>query len=208
MYKSRKNSKDHGILIALIFLLLVTPKFHNEAYPESTLPGKPTLISEYSDYTNLSIDQILATDDTVYVLYDDHRGIIQAFNSDGSYLYTVTFFKHANGAFRMAVHDEILYVKDCVSNIYSLKDGDLIAFYERDAAPQWIHQLDYSESSHDYQIRLGSVWCVADGGEYCMIERPVLSALYQNNLLFLLALTTVIIIGFLKTCRLYKASKA
>ena len=204
MYKFRKHIMRYAILLVLLFAILIVPNFHNETYPEAILCGTPVFTTEYSDFAKLSIDQILNADDIVYVLYDDHRGIIQAFDSNGTYLYTIAFFKHPNGAFRMAVHDGILYVKDCRSNIYSLKDRYLLAFHENDSAPMWMHQLDYQASASDYRIRRGSVWRIVDGVESCFIARPASSALYQNNLLFYAALIVVIVIGYLKASRQHK----
>lgn len=201
MYKFRNHIRSYAILLVLFFAILAVLNFHNEIYPEAILCGTPVFATEYSDFARLSIDQILTADDTVYVLYDDHRGIIQAFDSNSTYLYTIAFFKHANGAFRMAAHDGILYVKDCRSNIYLLKDRSLLAFYEKDLAPMWMHQLDYQTSASNYRIRCGSVWRIVDGVESCFIARPTSSVLYQNNLLFYTALIAVIVIGFLKNSK-------
>ena len=89
----------------------------------------------------------------------------KAFDENGMYQYTASFYKHTNGVFGMAVHDGILYVRDCIHNIYSLKDGILIEFYERDAVPVWMQQLDFQASSPDFQVRFGSVWYVTAENE-------------------------------------------
>ena len=209
MYKRRK---PYEILAILLILLIFIPlsNANDGHYPTAMIVGKPLITTAYSDYAKLSVDQILAVDETIYILYDEHKGIIQVFDKNGMYQYTTSFYKHTNGAFGMAVHDGILYVRDCIHNIYSLKDGILIEFYERDAVPVWMQQLDFQASSPDFRVRLGSVWYVTAENEYCFIRRPLLAALYQNNLLFFLAVTLIVMIGIYKGCRLHfsKSHKA
>lgn len=191
------------MLLAGLFALLTIANVHEEVYPQAQISGIPLIITEYSDLTKLSIDQILTTHDTVFVLYDEHRGIVQAFDKAGTYRYTASFFKHANGTFRMAVQDGQLYVRDCIHNIYVLQDGALIEFYERDLVPEWICQLDYQLSSPNYRVRMGSVWDVADADAHCFIRRSIVSTLYQNNFIFFLAISAIVIAGLLKCRRIH-----
>jgi hypothetical protein len=100
-----------------------------------------------------------------------------------------------NGAFSMAVYEGALYVRDSVHNIYILRNGELDDFINREEVPEWIDMLDFTASAENYRVRFGSVWYLTNENQYCVIQRPIQAALYQNNLLFLLSIILVLMIG-------------
>ena len=194
MHNESNLAKRTGILLA--FLLVFAFSFtHLQEYPQAITCGIPVISTEYFDYVKLSIDQILDGNDNIYVLLDEHRGIVQVFDLSGEFQYTASFYDHMNGAFSIAVYKGDLYVRDSVHNIYILRDGKLFDFFEREAIPEWIRQIDFNASSVNYQERLGSIWCVSDEQEYCVVQRPLQAAFYQNNLYFMCAIIVVLIMA-------------
>lgn len=194
MHTDSNIAKHAGILLA--FLLVFAVSFtHSQEYPQAITCGIPVITTEYSDYTKLSIDQILDGNDNIYVLLDEHRGIVQVFDLGGEFQYTASFYDHMNGAFSIAVCEDELYVRDSVHNIYILRDGELLHFFEREAIPEWIRQIDFSTSSVYYRERLGSIWYVSDDQEFCVVQRPLHAAFFQNNLFFICSIIVFLIMA-------------
>lgn len=91
MHTDSNIAKHAGILLA--FLLVFAVSFtHSQEYPQAITCGIPVITTEYSDYTKLSIDQILDGNDNIYVLLDEHRGIVQVFDLGGEFQYTASFY--------------------------------------------------------------------------------------------------------------------
>ena len=151
MHNKRIFAKYAGIL--LVFLLVFASDFTyvQEQYPKAITCGIPEISTEYSDYTKLSIDQIIDENNNIYVLFDENRGIIQVFDISGEFQYTAAFYDHMNGAFSIAVYKGDLFVRDSVHNIYILRDGKLCDFFERETVPEWISSMDFNASS-------GTIW--------------------------------------------------
>lgn len=182
-------------VIILLGILDMLSIMSDDKYPIAEVCGVPVISTTYSDYPKLSVDQILVDGDDLYVLYGEHKGIIQVFDTNGAYQYTVALYDHLNGAFAMAVLEGTLYVRDSVYNVYVLRDGEFEEFIERDNATALMDALNFNLSSDEHQVRLGSIWCISDNQEYCVVQRPIYTVLYQDNLLFLVAIIVVLLIA-------------
>lgn len=203
----KSRSEKRVILIVLLFLLVIcafSSNVDDEEFPSAKICGIPVIWSEYSDLTKHSIDQILSDEENIYVLYGENEGILQVFDTQGVYQYSASFYDHLNGAFSLALREGTLYVRDSVHNVYIFHDGKFDNFLERDEASSLLDNLNFSMESENYQIRFGSIWYVSDMQEYCVVQRPVRTVFYQNNLYFLIAIVFVLLLGLVrkKSCSL------
>lgn len=198
MHKKQKSIAIAAILFAGLLVFAFDAVTSDYEYPIATICGVPTISTVEFVPTKLSVDQILADDSNLYILFGEHKGIIQVFDTNGTYQYTASFYDHMNGAFSMAVYEGALYVRDSVHNIYILRNGVLIDFINREEVPEWIDMLDFTASAENYQVRFGSVWYIANGAQHCVIQRPIYAALYQNDRIFLLSIIFVLMIGVWK----------
>lgn len=144
---------------------------------------------------NDSIDQIISDDRYVYVLYGGNSGNVQVFGMDGSYQYSAYFYGHLNGAFSIAVENGVLYVKDCQHNLYQLRNGEFISFTERTEAEELRKQIDFSQQSDHFRVKLGSVYRI-DGDQEAFIKRPFVSALQQDGVWWVANVFIVALIGY------------
>jgi hypothetical protein len=90
-----------------------------------------------------------------------------------------------NGAFKMAVKDTVLYIEDYHADIYVFKDGEFIDFLRDDAADAIKEKIPYStfeKNTKGYEIRSGSVWRIDGETQTCIVNRPVKTGIYQNNM--------------------------
>lgn len=189
------------IFLSLILLLTLT-MLSNENLSEqdnvSRILGKPTISFQYSDISSSSIDQIVSDNRFLYILYGEHDGNVQVFDLNGNYQYSAYFYTHLNGSFKIAAHNDMLYVRDKRRNVYCIKDGECVEFLAEADAHYYLNLLDFNAHSNNYQVRLGSVWKLSESGDTCIIQRPWYSLLYQNNLLFLLSIALVAVMGIIK----------
>lgn len=158
--------------------------------------GIPNISYTYSALEYCSIDQIVETDSEIYILYGENKGNVQVFDQNGNYKYSLYFKKHLNGVFRIAAHDTTLYVRDDAYNVYVFLNGAFQKFYRRENAIDILDSIDFNNHASDYAVRFGSVWRVDENEQTCIIKRPLLSMLYQNNLMFYISLFFASAVGF------------
>lgn len=179
------------ILLTVIVLLRVAhfDSIRAKGTPEPLL-GKPTEHSVPLATYQSSIDQIAESSESIYVLYDDTRGIVQVYDLEGNFQKALTFHCHMNGVFRIAVVDNNLLVRDKYGNIYSFCDDAFASFWERGDVPFVLETVDFEAQSKKYEVRFGSIW-EANEGNICVIQRPLYACFFQKNV------RTIIFIGFM-----------
>lgn len=188
--------KANWIKIVAILLLCVIILFalYDNAKNSSTFPspayGIPVVSNSEIDTSRSSIDQIASSETQLFILYDESQGIVKTYDLHGNYQQTLLFYAHQNGAFRIAVVEDVLYVRDKYSNVYIFGNNSFSAFKEREDALQILEDIDFERQSHRFEVRAGSVWDGKDN--VCIIERPAYSSFYQNNFDFIVSIFVVI----------------
>lgn len=188
-------------LIAVLLVPLLTVQIigmisvDDSPAAESRTLGIPNISREYSPLVKYSIDQIVTTEEYVYILYGEHDGNVQVFDRNGIYQYSAYFFAHINGVFRIAAKGDLLYVCDNQYNVYVMQNGELKEFIHNYCAVELLETIDFYASSTEYVVRMGSVWRIADKMETCIIERPFPAVLYQNSFMFFANLLLVLLVG-------------
>ena len=175
------------ILIILIFYvafgMLFNPNDDTKGMPDA-IWGQPVKFEDDSAMTNSGIEQVVADAQRVYVLYTSSKGVVQVYDYDGNYLHSIRLYTHLNGAFEMAVNDNVLYIEDYHADIYVFEDGEFVEFLKDDTADAIREAIPYSKfqnNTEGYEIRKGSVWHVDGQTHTCIVNRPARTAIYQNN---------------------------
>ena len=201
---NRRTQKLQTILPLILIALLAGIML---CYPATTVKqvqrqlGHPVVTTEYAAMETYSIDQIVETGDSICVLYGSHSSNVQVFDSHGGYRFSAYFATHTNGAFSLAASQDKLYVQDERRNVYVFENGEFRSFLTEAEAEQVIGAVDFTESSERYFVRLGSVWERDGDRETCVIRRPLISALYQNNLSFYLMIALIALYGAVRHIR-------
>lgn len=172
---------------------------NNDVSPENMprTEGIPNISYTYSDLEKCSIDQIVETDGEIIILYGEHKGNVQVFDKNGNHKYSLYLQKHLTGAFRIAAGDSGFYVQDDDHNVYVFNNGIFVGFYRSDTAMSIIDSISFNDYSPNYVVRYGSVWRVDGDNRICIINRPRIAMLYQNDLSFYLSLVFVVAFGIL-----------
>lgn len=169
-----------GVALSLIF----RPDDDTKGLPNA-IWGKPVLFEDDSVMPNSGIEQVVSDGQRVYVLYTSRNGVVQVYDYSGIYLYSLRLYAHMNGAFKMAVKDNLLYIEDYHGDMYVFKDGEFTEFLRNDAADAIREEISYStfeKNTEGYEVRSGSVWRIDGDTQTCIVNRPAQTGIYQNNM--------------------------
>lgn len=177
------------LVIIIIFFSLQDELFLPKEL-HAKIEGKPIVTVQTSERLYMEIRQMVNDDATLYILYGEH-GVIQAYDFDGNYLYTISMYNHRNGGFDMAVEGNTLYVFDKSNNLYAFCNGEFVQFWSNDSeAVKYVRdRVGYSMASDDFEVRISSVWDVSSDEARCIIKRPAWLVIYQyTNVSFVFVL--------------------
>ena len=159
--------------------------------------GEPVITVRDSDFLCTGISQVAADGENLYVLFGRY-GVVQVYDRDGAYRYTISVCDHANGRTEIAAVRNRLYICDKRSNLYVFENGELTRYLDRSESYETRRSLPLGEWDSDYIVRNGSVWYAPDGvPTRCVIERPAWLGLYQNDGITSLMMLLVAVSGVL-----------
>ena len=162
--------------------------------------GIPLCIKRETDLLYTGIQQIVADNNFLYVLFN--CGVVQVYSFNGEYLQTISVFNHENGQIMIAAHDSKLYIRDKVSNIYVFENGIFENFVLKDDAMQILEELNFNASDLNFKIRGSSIWSVNGERTYeLLVPRPGWLAIYQHQILNISQIILILLIGVLLFCK-------
>lgn len=182
------------VILTSLFVLkiigMICP-FELVAYSEDT----PISIVRNNDLLCTGISQIVSDDNDIYILYGTY-GVVQAYDKDGTYKYTVSIYNHTNGRTKIATNNNALYICDKINNIYIFENGEITQYIDRHESYSTRNRLSFGEWDPAYSVRAGSVWNTNNSGvSQCVIKRPIWLTIYQNDLITMLMLLLVALCG-------------
>ena len=172
------------LTIGIAFGMIYKPRDDGKELPDA-IWGLPVQFEDDSVMPNSSIEQVVSDGKLVYVLYTSRTGVVQIYDYDGAYLYSMRLYAHSNGAFKMAIEGNILYIEDYHADIYVFKNGEFMKFLKDDAADAIRKKIPYSafeKNTEGYAIKNGSVWRTEGEHDVCIVNRPAQVGIYQNNI--------------------------
>lgn len=189
--------------IVIGFLMLSAYAVSSTAGDSSkgTTYGNPRVYVDKDELSRKSIDQIVDDGERIYLLLDDHQGVVQVYSIDGEYQNSIAFYKHINGAFRIAVQDGIFYVCDKEGSLYLFSCGEFIEFIDYQSGAALRKSIDFESASTKYTIQAGSVWKISGDERICVISRPLTAMLYQDHLMVFLGLSAIMFFGILRALK-------
>lgn len=169
--------KLRQFLLRMIIICMILVVMCGQTETEGDLPravlGEPSFFTESFDVNWIRIGQLLHDQKRLYLL-DDQNGYIRVFDLNGNYLYSILLYDYLNGAFRMAVNEEMLYIADPHNDVYIFANDTFVEFLERQDAKVLLNSLNFQKKSDTFELRLGSVYNVTN--DMCIIERRLYAA--------------------------------
>ena len=164
--------------------------------------GKPIITHEAVRHNYLGINQIVSTQDEIYIMYSNY-GVISVYKNTGTYMYSISVYSHKNGRVRISVFDDLLYVQDKAGNIYRFQGDTLLDFLPRDQAKNLVKNINFDAESKEYFLKGASIHRqTGDSTSECVISRPFwlifTQAQVAQPLLFVCALTCFVIFKLLE----------
>lgn len=181
-----------ALLVCLALMYRSAQEAEQHPQPYYGIPAVWTAESEPESYV---IHQIAEDGTFLYILSDEHNGVVQVYDLDGTYLRTMAFFPNMNGAFRIAAQEDTLYVRDMKYNLYIFRGGVFAEFITRQNASAFLEGLDFSGNAAGYEMRDGSVWRVGNGEDICVLYRPKSAAAYQQKVLLSAGIIVMALLG-------------
>ena len=115
------------ILLLCVLNIIMKPQNDTKDFPDAVW-GTPITFVNNTIMPHSDIEQIVADDARVYVLYGSENGVVQVFDLEGTYLYSWRLYTHLNGGFRMVAINNVLHIQDYHGDIYAFRDGEFVAF--------------------------------------------------------------------------------
>ena len=115
------------------------------------------------------IAQIVHDDENIYLVPNDHEGIIEIYDTAGNYRKTLSVYTILNGATQIAVKDGIFYIRGMQGDLYLYENGVFSSFYPYTKAKELKQSIDFEASSTVYYQKNGSVWKEGENGPECVI---------------------------------------
>lgn len=188
------------LLICIIFIIIATFLLDKVGENKPTelrvaSVGVPAIVKRGTDFLCTGVRQVVNDKQNLYVLYGNY-GVVQAYDLNGNYLYTISLYNHQNGRFQIAAQNGFLYISDKLDNLYIFKAGEFQTFQERDLAKELRKSIDFNNNSTSYIVKSSSIWKVdSQNKENCIISRPFFLVLLQNQLGFFIRIGLIIVIG-------------
>ena len=173
MLSIHKLPKAAVIVFGILLAIFCSTMPKSDDYIVDVIYGKPTFFMEETKSPFQSSQQIVDDGRFIYILVDDHKGVVQVYNTNGTYQNSIAFYSHLNGAFRIAVFEETFYVCDKQGSLYLFQNGNFVEFLSYMKAEAFRKSVDFEQNSSKYCIEKGSVWEKIRDGNVCIIERPI-----------------------------------
>ena len=168
--------KQFPLILCLAALLILSYFRYSRSAPKTfpeTLYGQPVVSANYENVDS-SIEQVLQDDKYIYAMLHHSNGVVQVYDLEGKYQFTLFFYCHTKGGFSMALVENTLYVQDMRQNVYVFQGGTFQQFVKAEDAKTTFPGLDFRtrEISAGYEIQAGCVWRVSGNERVCIIGSP------------------------------------
>ena len=201
-----KNLRQIGknsilVFLAVLFILLYGML---QRYRESDqdipadLDSRPTEFVRQEAPSFTWVAQIVHDEENIYLVPNDHEGIIEIYDTSGNYQKSLSVYTTLNGATQIAVKDGVFYVRGMQGDLYLYENGVFSGFYPYSEARELKRSINFDTSSTVYYYRNGSVWKDGENGPECVIAGTLTPAQYVNyralRFVSLAALVAVIVL--------------
>ena len=183
-----KNLRQIGknsilVFLAVLFILLYGML---QRYRESDQDIPAALYSRPTEFVRQEapsftwVAQIVHDEENIYLVPNDHEGIIEIYDTSGNYQKSLSVYTTLNGATQIAVKDGVFYVRGMQGDLYLYENGVFSGFYPYSEARELKRSINFDTSSTVYYYRNGSVWKDGENGPECVIAGTLTPAQYVN----------------------------
>ena len=183
-----KNLRQIGknsilVFLAVLFILLYGML---QRYRESDQDIPAALYSRPTEFVRQEapsftwVAQIVHDEENIYLVPNDHEGIIEIYDTSGNYQKSLSAYTTLNGATQIAVKDGVFYVRGMQGDLYLYENGVFSGFYPYSEARELKRSINFDTSSTVYYYRNGSVWKDGENGPECVIAGTLTPAQYVN----------------------------
>lgn len=167
-----------------ILVLFVTAK-DSSAYPKAS-QGKPVVYVQQRIDKLHGCAQVADDGKNIYLLINDHKGLVQVYDTLGNYEKSIVLYSHTNGAFKLAEQKGMIYICDKEGSLYLFKQGSFVEYIVYSEAAQLRKSIDFENYSSSYYQKNGSIWRTVEEQPICVIQGELSPELHLGNPIIML----------------------
>ena len=164
-YKMTQDEFRPYLLFAMLCLMVVsvTLTARERAAEPVRFASKPVFSTDYAGKRANTVSQIIESGNYLYILPDDTKGFVQAYDLCGNYQHTLFFLEESNGVFTMAAEGNLFYVQNQSGDVYVFREGIFLEYVERKIAKDRFAYIGFvwQGSSPNYRIRGTDLYRIA-----------------------------------------------
>ena len=173
MKNIRQPVKSSIIVFLAVLFILCYGALQSYIGPDQEIPSamysRPTEFVRPEPPSFKWIAQIVHDDENIFLVPNDHEGIVEIYDTSGNYRKTLSVYTTLNGATQIAVKDGIFYIRSKQGDLYLYENGVFSGFYSYTKTKELKQSIDFEASSTVYYQKNGSVWKEGENGPECVI---------------------------------------
>jgi hypothetical protein len=188
------------LFFAAIGILFLWIDAKNSSVSPKASQGRPVVYVQQQPDKFDGCAQIADDGNNIYLLINDHKGLVQVYDILGNYEQSIVLYSHTNGAFKLAEQNGVIFICDKEGSLYLFEQGFFVKYIVHSEAVQLRKSIDFENYSSSYYQRNGSIWRTDGEQSKCVIQGEILPGLHIGNPVIIL---TGIILA-LAMIRLYR----
>lgn len=184
MKNTRQTGKNGIIVFLAVLFILCYGVLQSYKEPKQDIPSpmysRPTEFVRQEAPSFTWVAQIVHDEENIYLVPNDHEGIIEIYDTSGNYQKSLSVYTTLNGATQIAVKDGVFYVRGMQGDLYLYENGVFSGFYPYSEARELKRSINFDISSTVFYYRNGSVWKDGESGPECVIAGAFTPTQYLN----------------------------
>ena len=165
------------VIFLIIILFLLFSKSGSNTETPTAIQGSPEVFVNPIPESFRGYSQIVNDDHFIYMLPDDQKGLIEVYDLEGKYLKSIKVYDaDENGAMKIAVAGNTLYICDKYANLYLFDNGIFTSYIPYYKNKELRKSIDFEVNSTEYYQKNGSLWKGVGDERVCILEGTISSS--------------------------------
>lgn len=177
--KAKYSANNSLFRIIIVAILMVVVSVTVDVFTKNTDANQMlTANITYQEQRPVARVSDFAVSSKYIHIYYDRLGLVETYDLAGKYMYSITIQCPPNGAGRIGLDGDILYIEDRVSNVYCFEDNKQIGFH-RQGTSNFSENI-FSEAKIGYTFTSGRLVCEADNAVILDLSDSSVHAVNRN----------------------------
>ena len=156
--KEKAIPTDYSVMIGIIIMLFIILG-HTSSDPSQTEPSSAEILNR-EQRPKVKISEFAVSETNIFIHYEK-EGLVEAYDLEGNYCYSIRFSQQKNGVGHIGVNGNTLYIQDRLQNVYIFQGTTQIGL-EASQCSEGIPKTGSSLTTQ-YHYKQGKIIRNADG---------------------------------------------